>query len=188
MLLACSQLAAHRGYRVFLLGAGPGVADEAAAVLRAQFPGLCIVGTCAPRVDEMTDQTEIIEIIREARPDLLFVAFGAPKQDKWIDLHREHLGVPVCMGVGGAFDMLSGRLRRAPLWMQRGGLEWLYRMMQEPTRLWKRYLIHDLPVFVRLMLQPRGGGTSLRPANRVRLVDEVLPELAPVEEPSARVG
>jgi N-acetylglucosaminyldiphosphoundecaprenol N-acetyl-beta-D-mannosaminyltransferase len=188
MLLACSQLAEDRGYRIFLLGAAPGVADEAAEVLRARFPGLCIVGTYAPRIEALTDRAETIQIIRDARPDLLFVAFGAPKQDKWIDLHLESLGVPVCMGVGGAFDMLSGRVRRAPIWMQQHGLEWLNRLMQEPTRLWKRYLIHDLPIFVRLMLQPRDRGAHLRPAKPVLLVEEVLPDLAPREEPSARVG
>ena len=188
MVLACSELAARRGYRVFLLGAAPGVADEVAAVLQARFPGLCIAGTYAPQIMDLTDHAETVEIIRKAQPDLLFVAFGAPKQDSWIDLYKERLGVPVCMGVGGSFDMLSGRLRRAPLWMQRRGLEWLYRLVQEPTRLWKRYLIHDMPIFARLMLQPRSRAAAPHVAHPVRFVDEVLPDLVFSEERGTRVG
>jgi exopolysaccharide biosynthesis WecB/TagA/CpsF family protein len=155
LLVDCAGLAAAKGYSIFLLGAGPGVAEEAACVLRARHRGVRIVGTYAPPMWSLTpDEDEtIVRVIQEMQPNMLFVAFGAPKQDQWIRTHLERLGVPVCMGVGGAFDMLAGRVTRAPLWMQRSGLEWLYRVTQEPTRLWQRYFVHDLPCFVRLMAQ-----------------------------------
>lgn len=128
------RLAAQEGYRVFLLGAAPGVAEEAARRLQERFPGLQVAGThhgyFGPEEEE-----EVLERIREAQPDILFVAFGIPKQEKWIWRHRERLQVPVCLGVGGSFDVLSGRIPRAPLWMQRWGLEWLWRVWKEPRRL-----------------------------------------------------
>jgi N-acetylglucosaminyldiphosphoundecaprenol N-acetyl-beta-D-mannosaminyltransferase len=135
------------------------VAEEAASALRARYPGARIVGTYAPPVGPFTpaeDET-ICRMIQEMQPDLLFVAFGAPKQDLWIRAHMERLGVPVCVGVGGSFDILAGRVNRAPLWMQNRGLEWLYRMMQEPRRLWRRYLVQDLPIFFQLMAQRAAG-------------------------------
>ena len=126
---------------------------SAACVLRARHPGVRVAGTYAPPVGPFTpDEDEtMVRVIQEMQPDMLFVAFGVPKQDQWIRRHLDRLGVPVCMGVGGAFDMLAGRVKRAPLWMQHCGLEWLYRVAQEPRRLWRRYLVHDLPCFVRLM-------------------------------------
>jgi N-acetylglucosaminyldiphosphoundecaprenol N-acetyl-beta-D-mannosaminyltransferase len=155
MLVDCARLAAAKGYTIFLLGAAPGVAEEAACVLRARHPGVRVAGTYAPPVGPFTpDEDEtMVRVIQEMQPDMLFVAFGAPKQDQWIRRHLDRLGVPVCMGVGGAFDILAGRVKRAPLWMQHCGLEWLYRVAQEPRRLWRRYFIHDLPCFVRLMAQ-----------------------------------
>jgi N-acetylglucosaminyldiphosphoundecaprenol N-acetyl-beta-D-mannosaminyltransferase len=151
----CARLAATQGYTIFLLGAAPGVAEEAACALRARHPGLRVAGTYAPPMRAFTpdDDETMVRVIQEMQPHMLFVAFGAPKQDQWIRTHLERLGVPVCMGVGGAFDMLAGRVQRAPLWMQHCGLEWLYRVTQEPTRLWRRYFVHDLPCFVRLMTQ-----------------------------------
>ncbi|MGQ9730374.1 MAG: WecB/TagA/CpsF family glycosyltransferase [Candidatus Zipacnadales bacterium] len=128
------EVAAEEGRSVFLLGGVEGVAEEAAHVLCSRVPGLVVAGThhgyFAPE-----EEPEIIARIREAQPAVLFVAFGIPKQEKWIHAHMEELGVPVCIGVGGSFDVISGRLRRAPLWMQRWGLEWLFRVCQEPRRL-----------------------------------------------------
>lgn len=186
MMLICAELAAREDYSIFLLGAAPGVGDEVACVLRARFPGLRIAGTYAPPSAALSTHDEAVRIIRDARPDMLFVAFGAPKQELWIHQHCESLGVPLCMGVGGSFDMLAGRVRRAPLWMQRHGLEWFYRMVQEPRRLWKRYLVHDLPVFVRLMTQrPQTPRPQLAAVHRV---EEVLPDLARMEESGTRAG
>jgi N-acetylglucosaminyldiphosphoundecaprenol N-acetyl-beta-D-mannosaminyltransferase len=160
MTLACAQLAVRRGYGLFLLGAAPGVADEAALVLQRRFPGLRIAGTYAPPTTDPAELERCARLVGAAQADMLFVAFGAPKQDEFIRHYHERLGVPMCMGVGGTFDILAGNVRRAPLWIQRHGLEWCYRLVQEPRRLWKRYIIHDLPVFARIMLQ-RGDGAGL---------------------------
>lgn len=152
LVAECARLSAQKGYRLFLLGAGAGVAERAAAVLQARYPELVLAGTYAPAGTSPAEDAVTIERVRAAAPDILLVAFGAPRQDYWIRQHRERLGVPVCIGVGGSFDLLSGRISRAPSWMQRSGLEWLYRFGREPARLWKRYFVHDLPVFLRLML------------------------------------
>jgi len=133
--LICER-AAGQGYRVYFLGAEPGIAEEAAAKLTAQYPGLPIAG-CRNGYFTAEEEPAVVETIRAARPDVLFVAFGIPKQEKWIQRHRETLGVPVCIGVGGSFDVISGRVARAPKWMQRAGLEWLFRTLQRPTR-WRR--------------------------------------------------
>lgn len=134
-------------------------------VLAARYPGLHIAGTCSPSPTMLLhDDETIVRMIREARPAILLVAFGAPRQEEWIRAHLHALQVPVCIGVGGAFDLLAGRVKRAPIWMQRAGLEWLFRLSQEPQRLWKRYLVHDLPVFVRLMLHSRQSATPPAPA------------------------
>jgi N-acetylglucosaminyldiphosphoundecaprenol N-acetyl-beta-D-mannosaminyltransferase len=95
----------------------------------------------------------MVDMIRAARPHMLFVAFGAPKQDIWIARHQAEIGVPVAVGVGGVFNFITGRVPRAPVWMQNSGLEWLFRITQEPRRLWKRYFVHDMPVVVRLIAE-----------------------------------
>ncbi len=135
------RLAADRGYRIFFLGAAPGVAAEAAARLQSEYPALQIVGHYAPPFADLLemDHAAIAERIRAARPDLLLVSFGCPKQEKWIAMHHRALGVPVCIGVGATLDFLAGRVRRAPRWMRRSGCEWLYRLSLEPRRLYRRY-------------------------------------------------
>lgn len=127
-------LAAARGYRVYLLGAAPGVAEKAAAILQTRHPGLVIAGT-RDGYFRPGEEEGVVAAVRAARPDLLFVALGVPKQEKWIRRHLRELGVPVCIGVGGSFDVISGRLSRAPQWMQTYGLEWLWRVLLEPRRL-----------------------------------------------------
>lgn len=136
--------AASRGWKLFFLGAEAGVADRAAQILRERHPELKVVGARAgsPRPDE---DDESIRLIRQAQPDILFVAYGAPAQDKWIQRNRSRVGVPVMMGVGGSFDFISGVAARAPRWIRRIGLEWLHRLIQQPWR-WKRMLA--LPRFV----------------------------------------
>ena len=128
-----AALAAQSGWRLFLLGAAPGVAERAADVLRVRHPGLTVVGTesGSPRPD---DADRLIALITAARPDVLFVAYGAPAQDKWIAAHRQRLDVPVSMGVGGSLDFIAGIAPRAPRWLQRLGLEWLYRLARQPWR------------------------------------------------------
>jgi len=143
-----ASLAAERGYRLFLLGAAEGVAETTAMRLEGENPGLKVAGTYAGSPDPREEE-EIVEMIRAARPHLLLVAYGAPQQDLWIHRHLGRLEVPVAMGVGGAFDFISGRAKRAPGWMQQLGLEWLHRLLHQPWR-WRRMLA--LPKFVWLVL------------------------------------
>jgi N-acetylglucosaminyldiphosphoundecaprenol N-acetyl-beta-D-mannosaminyltransferase len=137
-----AELSARKGYKIFLLGAKPGVADRASRLLESNYPGVQIVGTFAPAEANLIrmDHTEILRKIHAVSPDILLVAFGNPKQEKWIWMHRKRLGVPLSMGVGGSFDILVGDMRRAPRWIQRCGLEWAMRLLQEPVRLGPRYL------------------------------------------------
>jgi len=132
-------LAARQGWRLFLLGAAPGVAEEAATVLRRNAPDLVIAGTYAGSPAPAENEA-IVQRINESRADLLCVAYGAPRQDKWIARNREALTtVRVALGVGGALDFITGRAVRAPRWMQDLGLEWLHRLLREPWR-WRRML------------------------------------------------
>ncbi|MBW8863800.1 MAG: WecB/TagA/CpsF family glycosyltransferase [Verrucomicrobia bacterium] len=135
------SVAAKKGYRLFFLGATPGANEQAIANVRKQFPNLDISGYSPPfRPLSAVDNEEIIARIRAARPDILCVAFGCPKAEKWMVANLNSLGVPVTIGVGGTIDFLAGRLKRAPLWMQRAGIEWLFRLWQEPRRLFRRYV------------------------------------------------
>lgn len=138
LLDAFASLAARRGYRVFLLGAAPGVAQAAAARLEKRYPGLLVAGTHvgSPRRE---DERDTLARIHAARPDVVFVAFGSPAQELWVARNREELGAAVAVGVGGAFDFIAGRVPRAPAPLRRAGLEWLYRLWREPWR-WRRML------------------------------------------------
>jgi N-acetylglucosaminyldiphosphoundecaprenol N-acetyl-beta-D-mannosaminyltransferase len=149
-----AALCASKGYRMFLLGAGPGVAEETGRVLAARHPGFHAAG-CYGGSPSPAEQQAIIDVVRAARPHILLVAYGAPHQDLWIRQNLDVLGVPLCIGVGGTFDYLSGRVPRAPGWMRRAGLEWLFRLARQPWR-WRRML--RLPVFVLLVLHERLRG------------------------------
>jgi N-acetylglucosaminyldiphosphoundecaprenol N-acetyl-beta-D-mannosaminyltransferase len=146
-----AQHAAERGWAIFLLGAGPGVAQRTGEILKERHPGLRVVGAYAGSPSD-ADAPEIIARIREARPDILFVAYGAPKQDLWIGKHAAALGVPVMMGVGGSFDFIAGVQKRAPRWVQRVNLEWFYRLLTQPWR-WRRQLA--LPRFAWAVIKER---------------------------------
>jgi N-acetylglucosaminyldiphosphoundecaprenol N-acetyl-beta-D-mannosaminyltransferase len=156
------RMAAEQGRRVFLLGAGPGVAEAAGRRLQGMYPSLRIGGTYSPPVGPLARQENdrIVHMVRSARPDFLFVALGAPRQDVWIREHQHELQVPVAMGVGCVLDVLAGSVKRAPQWMQRAGLEWAFRLIQEPTRLWRRYLVNDLPLLARLVWARQSGEPS----------------------------
>jgi N-acetylglucosaminyldiphosphoundecaprenol N-acetyl-beta-D-mannosaminyltransferase len=132
------------GWRIFLLGAAEGVAEQAALILRARYPRIHIAGTYAgsPQPEE---EAGITARIRASKADLLFVAYGAPRQDKWIDRNLERTGAAVAIGIGGSLDFIAGTQKRAPRWLQRLGVEWLYRLIREPWR-WRRQLA--LPRFV----------------------------------------
>lgn len=154
LLPLIARASARRGYRLYLLGAAPGVADRAARVLVEQNPGLRIAGTYAGSPDPSEDDALVARVVSSA-PDFLFVAYGAPQQDLWIHRNLQRLGVPVCMGVGGAFDFIAGVVPRAPLWMRERGLEWFYRLVRQPWR-WRRMLA--LPRFVwQVLRQSRIG-------------------------------
>ncbi len=151
-----------RNLSVYLLGAKPGVVEEAAANLAKDYPGLVVAGTQHGYYSQ-EEAPQVLAAIREARPHLLLVAMGVPLQEIWIHQHADQLPGIACMGVGGLFDFIAKRVPRAPLWIRETGMEWLWRMMMEPGRLWKRYLIGNL-VFLGLVLAnllgwqtPRGG-------------------------------
>ncbi len=151
----CEQ-SPNKGYRLFFFGAGPGVAEEAAVKMRRRYPGANIVGV---RDGYFTEQQEpeIAAQIKAAAPDILLVALGIPKQEKWIDRHKAALGVPVLMGVGGTFDVFSGRVKRAPPWMQNTGFEWMFRLIQNPRKFGK---VMTLPQFALLALRQRFRGAA----------------------------
>jgi len=148
-----AEMGAQRGYSLFLLGAAPGVAERAGAILMERYPGLRIAGTYAGSPDPAHDD-EIVARVVAAAPDMLFVAYGAPRQDFWIHRNLARLQVPVCMGIGGALDFITGVTQRAPAWMQDAGLEWLHRLYREPWR-WRRMLA--LPRFVIRVIAHRLG-------------------------------
>lgn len=133
MLPLLASMCARRGFRLFLLGAGPGVADELASNLRTRHPAL-LVASHAGSPDPGSDD-ESLRLIRDHETQVLLVAYGAPKQEMWIDRLRNRLDVAVAMGVGGAFDYLTGRVPRAPQWMRRAGFEWLHRLVHQPWRV-----------------------------------------------------
>ncbi|MBT2693717.1 WecB/TagA/CpsF family glycosyltransferase [Bacillus sp. ISL-55] len=142
MMMTLCQAAADRNKRVFLYGGKPGVAEQAKAGLEELYPEIVITGVMDGYVK---DQELITKTINEASPDIVFVALGSPTQEYWIVNNMHHLSAKVFQGVGGSFDVISGRVKRAPAFFQTIGLEWLYRLMKEPKR-WKRQII--LPVFL----------------------------------------
>jgi N-acetylglucosaminyldiphosphoundecaprenol N-acetyl-beta-D-mannosaminyltransferase len=142
-----ARLSHERGYRLYFLGAAPGVAERAASTLRQRFPNAQIVGITHGYFSPEAEPT-VLAHIRQARPDVLLVGMGMPRQEKWIARHKQTLGVPVSVGVGGSFDIYAGVVRRAPRWMQRYGLEWLWRLMQDPRKIAK---VRNLPRFVWLV-------------------------------------
>jgi N-acetylglucosaminyldiphosphoundecaprenol N-acetyl-beta-D-mannosaminyltransferase len=133
LIYRLAELAGARGWRVYFLGAAEGVAQAAAERLRALYPGLVIAGAFAGDPSPAA-AAALVAGLRAARPDVLLVAYGAPAQDKWIARHKDELGVPVSLGVGGSFDFVAGVARRAPVWVQRAGLEWLHRWWRQPWR------------------------------------------------------
>jgi N-acetylglucosaminyldiphosphoundecaprenol N-acetyl-beta-D-mannosaminyltransferase len=149
-----AALSAEKGYRIFMLGAKPEVAQSAKSKLMQTYPGLQIVGCVSPPISPLVDMDHdgLLDTIQTSRPDILLVAFGNPKQEKWIHMNRRALAVvSVCIGVGATFDFIAGHASRAPQWMQKSGLEWVHRLQQEPKRLGGRYM-RDLAHFSRHLL------------------------------------
>jgi N-acetylglucosaminyldiphosphoundecaprenol N-acetyl-beta-D-mannosaminyltransferase len=141
LIFRLCERAAARGYGVFLLGAAPETAARAARALEERYPGLRVVGVESPYLDRLTPEEEeaLTGRVRAARPAILIGAFGQPHGERWIARNLEAMGVPVGVQLGASIDFAAGRVRRAPRWMQRTGLEWFFRMMQEPRRLAPRY-------------------------------------------------
>jgi N-acetylglucosaminyldiphosphoundecaprenol N-acetyl-beta-D-mannosaminyltransferase len=145
---ALLALAARKAYSVYLLGAKPGVAEEAARKAVALHPGLNIAGAHHGYFD--LEDVAVVEAVQRAHPDMLFVGMPSPRKEYWVSENLDRLGVPFTLGVGGTLDVIAGVTSRAPMWMQRTGLEWVYRLYQEPRRMWKRYLVGNTR-FVALM-------------------------------------
>jgi N-acetylglucosaminyldiphosphoundecaprenol N-acetyl-beta-D-mannosaminyltransferase len=140
MLAFCRETGS--GPRPFFYGGAPGVAEDLARQLHEQF-NITVAGTYTPPFRPLTEAEEVdlTDQVQAAAPDVLWVGLSTPKQERWMSDHHLKLEVPVILGVGAAFDMNSGRLKRAPAWMRESGLEWFYRLVSEPRRLWKRYLV-----------------------------------------------
>jgi N-acetylglucosaminyldiphosphoundecaprenol N-acetyl-beta-D-mannosaminyltransferase len=138
LIYRIAERAARNGWRLYFLGAAEGVAQKAAETVQARYVGLRVAGAFAgsPKIEEAE---AIAARIRAAQPDILLVAYGAPQQDKWIARHKDRLGAPVSMGVGGAFDFVAGEAQRAPVWLQHIGLEWLHRLWRQPSRAHRIY-------------------------------------------------
>ncbi|MDH3843685.1 MAG: WecB/TagA/CpsF family glycosyltransferase, partial [Myxococcales bacterium] len=143
---ALMEMAAKNGWRIFFLGAAEGVGAKAAEVLRQREPGLQIVATLSPPFGFDTDPEErdrVLELVREAKPDLLVMALGCPKQELLMHRWKNDIAPAVAIGSGATLDFIAGNVSRSPVWMSKAGLEWLYRLAREPRRLAHRYLVRD---------------------------------------------
>ena len=146
------ERAAQVGHRLFLLGGLPGVAELAASAMQERYPELLIAGVHDGFFD-IEQEIDLIKTINKSGADILLVGFGAPKQELWLARNREQIQATVCLGIGGLFDYYSGRIARAPVWMREIGLEWTWRLIQEPGRMWKRYVIGNPLFLYRVWLQ-----------------------------------
>jgi len=152
-------IAAEKELKIFLLGGRPGAAEKAKETLQARHPDLKIVGIHCPPYGFESNPAELELIdskIKSAAPHILFVGLGAPKQEYWIYANYQELGVPISVGIGVSFEMVADMVTRAPVWMQKRGLEWFFRLIVEPRRLWQRYIIGN-PQFIWLVLLQRLG-------------------------------
>lgn len=148
-MLEMCRLSVERGYRHFLYGGRSGVAEQLRLVLERRFRGINVVGTYTPpfRPLNSEEEAELVNQVRESRPDILWVGIGAPKQERFMAQYLQQLRVPLMVGVGAAFDYHTGRIRDSPNWIKRAGLQWLHRSIQEPRRLWWRYMSSN-PAFL----------------------------------------
>ena len=151
------QLCAQKDFSVFLLGASPGVGDQLSKVILDTYPNCKVLGTYVPPfmpVFSAEENNKMLEAVNAASPDVLLVSLTAPKQDLWIAQNKAALNATLLVGIGGAFEVMAGIAKRSPKWMQRAGLEWFYRFVQEPKRLFRRYFI-EAPQFIPLIIKQR---------------------------------
>lgn len=143
LMLELAERSAQTGHRHFFYGGMPGVADELAETLTVRFPGLQVAGTHTPPMQSKgeIESEDTIRKINDSGADIVWCGLGTPKQDYWVANHLSLLNAPVLIAVGAAFDFHTGRVKQAPAWMQRNGLEWFFRLTQDPRRLWKRYVV-----------------------------------------------
>jgi N-acetylglucosaminyldiphosphoundecaprenol N-acetyl-beta-D-mannosaminyltransferase len=156
LMLALCAIAEQRGWSHFLYGGRAGIPELLATRLRQRFPRLSVVGTHSPPFRPTTpeEDAELVQAMNEAGPDIVWVGLSTPKQERWMADHVGRLDAPVLIGVGAAFDIHAGTLPQAPKWMQRSGLEWLYRLFREPRRLWRRYLRNNPAFLYRILRNP----------------------------------
>ncbi len=156
MLAVCEQ-SVDEGWSHFFYGGAPGIAERLAECLQARFPGLQVAGAYCPPFGELSieEEYQVVELINSSGADVVWVGISSPKQERWMAKQRQSLHAPVLIGVGAAFDFLSGAKPQAPRWVQRSGFEWLYRFIREPRRLWRRYI--QYPLFIVLIVAQRLG-------------------------------
>jgi N-acetylglucosaminyldiphosphoundecaprenol N-acetyl-beta-D-mannosaminyltransferase len=154
---ALMRRAGEKGWRVFLLGAKEEVVSKVAATYQHKYPQLVLAGYRNGYWKGELEEAQVVEQIREARPDLLFVAISSPKKEQFLGRWQADMKIPFAMGVGGTFDVAIGHVKRAPVWMQKSGLEWFYRFLQEPRRMFRRYFIEDM-AFLRLFIKEAVSG------------------------------
>lgn len=153
LFLKLVDVSARKGYKIYLFGAKEEVIKKARAVLEERYPGIQIVG-CRNGYFTETDEPQMVEEMSKSGADIMFVGFPSPKKEYWINRNLSKLNIPFVMGVGGSFDWVAGLTRRAPEWVEKCGCAWIYRLFQDPKRMWKRYLIGN-PRFVKLVLQEK---------------------------------
>lgn len=152
LMEALFEAAAEKGFRLYLLGARQHVIENAVNQLKQKYPRLNVVGYRNGYFNSVVEEQQVVKEINKAKPDILMLGMGTPMKEKWVKRHKEVLQVPIIHGVGGSFDIVGGITKRAPKWMQRHGLEWLFRLFQEPRRMWKRYLVTN-SIFIWLVFK-----------------------------------
>ena len=153
------KLSSEKNFSLFLLGASPGVGDQLAKVITEQYPNVTIAGIYVPpfmKIFSEEENQKMVHAVNVSNADIVLVSLTAPKQDIWIAKNRSALNPAVYIGIGGAFEVMAGLAKRSPVWMQNVGLEWLYRFIQEPKRLFRRYFV-EAPVFIPLVIKQKFG-------------------------------
>jgi N-acetylglucosaminyldiphosphoundecaprenol N-acetyl-beta-D-mannosaminyltransferase len=153
--------AGEKGWRVFLLGAREEVVSKVAETYTRKYPNLVLAGYRNGYWKGEEEEQLVAEQIRASRADLLFVAISSPKKEQFLGKYQAHMRIPFAMGVGGTFDVAIGKVKRAPVWMQQSGLEWFYRFLQEPRRMFRRYFIEDM-AFIKLFIKEALKGRQAR--------------------------